>query len=80
MDEGNLVSYGLSRAIERYDPTREMKFDTYAAKRIKRQIIHELRSRDWDDSGEGGGGAGVREPRRPLLRAPSVGDVVDPAA
>jgi hypothetical protein len=33
-----------------------------------------------DDSGEGGGGAGVREPRRPLPHAPSAADAVDPAA
>jgi hypothetical protein len=33
-----------------------------------------------DDSGEGEGGAGVREPRRPTPNAPSTEDAVDPAA
>lgn len=31
------------------------------------------------DSGEGDGGAGVREPRRPLPNAPSAADAIDPA-
>ncbi len=79
VNEGNLVSRGqreLIGAIEGYDPMRDGNFDTYAMGRI----TDELRSRDWDDSGEGSGGAGVREPRRPLPRAPSAEDAVDPAA
>ena len=50
VDEGDLVSYGLlglMGAIERYDPTREIKFETYAITRIKGQIIDELRAMDW---------------------------------
>jgi RNA polymerase sigma factor FliA len=50
VDEGDLVSYGLlglMGAIERYDPTREIKFETYAIVRIKGQIIDELRAMDW---------------------------------
>jgi RNA polymerase sigma factor FliA len=50
VDEGDLVSYGLlglMGAIERYDPTREIKFETYAIARIKGQIIDELRAMDW---------------------------------
>ena len=50
VDEGDLVSYGLLGligAIERYDPAREIKFETYAMARIKGQIIDELRSMDW---------------------------------
>src|SRR5213075_2898711 len=45
VDEGDLVSYGLlglMGAIERYDPSREIKFETYAIARIKGQIIDEL--------------------------------------
>src|SRR5207237_6699259 len=38
---------GLMGAIERYDPTREIKFETYAIARIKGQIIDELRAMDW---------------------------------
>ncbi len=50
VDEGDLVSYGLlglMGAIERFDPTREIKFETYAITRIKGQIIDELRAMDW---------------------------------
>ena len=50
VDEGDLVSYGLLGligAIERYDPDRDIKFETYAISRIKGAIIDELRSMDW---------------------------------
>src|SRR5437667_12229802 len=50
VDEGDLVSYGLLGligAIERYDPDRDVKFETYAIARIKGAIIDELRAMDW---------------------------------
>ena len=50
VDEEDLVSYGLLGligAIERYDPDRDVKFETYAITRIKGAIIDELRSLDW---------------------------------
>src|SRR5881398_2543351 len=50
VDEGDLVSYGLLgliSAIERYDPGRDIKFETYAIARIKGAIIDELRALDW---------------------------------
>src|SRR5207244_9924259 len=50
VDEGDLVSYGLLGligAIERYDPERDVKFETYAIARIKGAIIDELRAMDW---------------------------------
>ena len=50
VEEGDLVSYGLlglMNAIERYDPGRDIKFETYAISRIKGSIIDELRSMDW---------------------------------
>jgi RNA polymerase sigma factor for flagellar operon FliA len=50
VDEGDLVSYGLLGligAIERYDPGRDIKFETYAMARIKGAIIDELRALDW---------------------------------
>jgi RNA polymerase sigma factor for flagellar operon FliA len=50
VDEGDLVSYGLLGligAIERFDPDRDIKFETYAISRIKGSIIDELRSLDW---------------------------------
>jgi RNA polymerase sigma factor for flagellar operon FliA len=39
--------FGLIDAIERYDPGRETKFETYAILRIRGAVIDELRSRDW---------------------------------
>jgi RNA polymerase sigma factor for flagellar operon FliA len=50
VDEGDLTSYGLLgliSAIERYDPDRDVKFETYAIARIKGAIIDELRALDW---------------------------------
>jgi RNA polymerase sigma factor FliA len=50
VDEGDLVSYGLlglMGAIERFDPERDIKFETYAITRIKGSILDELRSMDW---------------------------------
>jgi RNA polymerase sigma factor for flagellar operon FliA len=50
VDEGDLVSYGLLgliAAIDRYDPDRDVKFETYAIARIKGSILDELRALDW---------------------------------
>src|SRR5919109_439224 len=50
VDDGDLVQYGLLgliSAIERYDPDRDVKFETYAISRIKGSIIDELRAMDW---------------------------------
>src|SRR3712207_9236088 len=50
VEEADLISYGLFgliNAIERFDPEREIKFETYAITRIKGQIIDALRSLDW---------------------------------
>ena len=50
VEEADLISYGLLGligAIERYDPDREIKFETFAVSRIKGAIIDELRSLDW---------------------------------
>ncbi len=49
-DEEDLVSYGiigLIDAIERFEPERKLRFETYAIPRIKGAIIDELRSIDW---------------------------------
>jgi RNA polymerase sigma factor for flagellar operon FliA len=43
----NVGVIGLIQAIERYDPTRDNKFITYAAFRIKGAVLSELRSRDF---------------------------------
>ncbi len=50
VEESDLISYGLLgliSAIERFDPGREIKFETFAMTRIKGSIIDELRSLDW---------------------------------
>jgi RNA polymerase sigma factor FliA len=50
VEEADLISYGLLGligSIERYDPDREIKFETFAVSRIKGAIIDELRSMDW---------------------------------
>jgi RNA polymerase sigma factor FliA len=50
VEESDLISYGLLgliSAIERFDPSREIKFETFAMTRIKGSIIDELRSLDW---------------------------------
>jgi RNA polymerase sigma factor FliA len=50
VEEADLISYGLLgliSAIERFDPSREIKFETFAITRIKGSIIDELRSLDW---------------------------------
>ncbi|WP_200810908.1 sigma-70 family RNA polymerase sigma factor [Demequina sp. NBRC 110057] len=46
----DLVSYGtfgLIDAVEKFEPARGFKFETYAAQRIRGAIIDELRAADW---------------------------------
>src|SRR5256714_9129224 len=50
VEESDLISYGLLgliSAIERFDPEREIKFETYAIPRVRGAIIDELRALDW---------------------------------
>ncbi len=50
VEEPDLISYGLGgliNAIERFDPDREIKFETYAITRIRGAVIDELRTLDW---------------------------------
>lgn len=50
VEHADLVSYGifgLMDAIERFEPNRGYKFETYAVSRIRGSIIDELRSVDW---------------------------------
>ena len=50
VEEADLISYGLVgliSAIQRFEPERDIKFETYAITRIKGAIIDELRSLDW---------------------------------
>ncbi len=50
VEQADLVSYGifgLIDAIDKFDPARGFKFETYAIARIKGAILDELRSIDW---------------------------------
>ena len=50
IEQADLVSYGifgLIDAIEKFDLSRAIKFETYAISRIKGAIIDELRALDW---------------------------------
>jgi RNA polymerase sigma factor for flagellar operon FliA len=50
LDGADLVSYGilgLIDAIDKFDPDRGFKFETYAVPRIRGAILDELRSIDW---------------------------------
>jgi RNA polymerase sigma factor for flagellar operon FliA len=50
IEQADLVSYGmfgLIDAIDKFDTSRSIKFETYAITRIKGAIIDELRSIDW---------------------------------
>lgn len=50
VETADLISYGifgLIDAIEKYEPERGIKFETYAIARIKGAIIDELRAMDW---------------------------------
>jgi len=50
IDTGDLVGsgiFGLVDAIEKFDPSRGWKFETYAMQRIRGAILDDLRSQDW---------------------------------
>ncbi|WP_226370201.1 FliA/WhiG family RNA polymerase sigma factor [Pseudonocardia oceani] len=50
VDIGDLVQsgvFGLIDAVERFDPQRCPRFESYAAQRIRGAILDELRAQDW---------------------------------
>ncbi|WP_243386885.1 FliA/WhiG family RNA polymerase sigma factor [Bacillus kexueae] len=50
VDKEDLMSlgmFGLYDALEKYDPDRDLKFDTYATFRIRGAILDGLRKEDW---------------------------------
>src|ERR671914_372598 len=50
VDMADLVQsgvFGLWEAIDRYEPERGLKFETYAMQRIRGAILDELRAQDW---------------------------------
>lgn len=40
-------TFGLTRALDSFDPSRGLAFGTYAVRRIRGAILDDLRSRDW---------------------------------
>ncbi|WP_418190831.1 FliA/WhiG family RNA polymerase sigma factor [Amycolatopsis albispora] len=50
VDVGDLVQsgiFGLVDAIEKFEPERGLRFETYAMQRIRGAILDDLRSQDW---------------------------------
>jgi RNA polymerase sigma factor for flagellar operon FliA len=50
VDRGDLAaaaSVGLMAAIESFDPTRRVRFETYAEMRARGAVLDELRAQDW---------------------------------
>ena len=50
VEQTDLISYGmfgLIEAMDRFDPRRRIRFETFAMQRIRGAIIDELRSLDW---------------------------------
>jgi RNA polymerase sigma factor FliA len=50
VDQADLISYGmigLIEAMDRFEPLRQIRFETFALQRIRGAIIDELRSLDW---------------------------------
>ena len=50
VEQSDLISYGmfgLIDALDKFEPDRKIKFETYAIPRIRGAIIDELRSLDW---------------------------------
>jgi RNA polymerase sigma factor for flagellar operon FliA len=50
VDREDLVSagiVGLIKAVDRFDPTRGVKFETYASALVRGEIMESLRAKDW---------------------------------
>lgn len=50
VDKDDLISngfFGLLEAIDRFDPVRGIKFETYAVARIRGAILDAIRAQDW---------------------------------
>jgi len=50
VEEADLISFGLvglMAAVDRFEPTRDVKFETYAGPRIRGAILDQLRALDW---------------------------------
>jgi RNA polymerase sigma factor FliA len=50
LDSDDLIGYGLMgliQSVEKFDPERKVRFETYAMTRIRGAILDELRAMDW---------------------------------
>ncbi len=50
VDEADLISFGLiglMTAVDRFEPKRDVRFETYAGPRIRGAILDQLRTLDW---------------------------------
>ena len=50
VEQADLISYGmigLIESLDRFEPSRQIRFETFAMQRIRGAIIDELRSLDW---------------------------------
>jgi len=54
VDREDLISagiIGLIKAVDRFDPARDVKFETYASAVIRGEVMESLRARDWAPRG-----------------------------
>jgi RNA polymerase sigma factor FliA len=84
VEDADLISYGLMGligAIERFEPERGIKFETFAMTRIRGAIIDELRSLDWVPRSVRSRAREIEEAQRKLehelQRAPSEEELAD---
>ncbi len=84
IEQADLVSYGmfgLIDAINKFEPARGNKFETYAMSRIRGSIIDELRSIDWVPRSLRAKARAVEKAytklEHELLRTPSDAEVAD---
>ncbi len=83
-DYDDLIScgvIGLMSAIDRFDPSREIKFESFAAKRIRGSILDHMRKQDWAPSSYrrkiNRVGEAFRELEASLSRFPTEQEVAD---
>jgi len=84
IEHADLVSYGmfgLIDAINKFEPARGIKFETYAMSRVRGSIIDELRSIDWIPRSLRAKARAVEKAytrlEHELLRTPSDAEVAD---
>lgn len=82
LEHGDLVSFGaigLIEAVDRFDPSRNVKFETYAVTRIRGAMLDEMRALDWVPRSVRSNARRVERSksklRADLLREPSEADL-----